>query len=300
MPEELQKFLGDDKDENVSVLHLNNRSINKIFENFKMFLSNLNLSFSIICFSETWLNDSNVDKSNYELPNYVSLHQIRNHYKGGGVSVYIHKNFEFKIRNDFSINSKGIESIGVELLCEKRRNTLFNVICRPPNGKIEPFENFLKILFNKNKNSNKNHRIAGDFNLNLLDHDKNKKVRDFLNLIYQNGMIPTINKPTSVTKKTATAIDHIITNSFVENTFKTAIIKTDVSDHFQFALFSLQQTYLQKMMLSINIKESLMIKKLKLFFKISINMTGIPLKPIRMLMKLTIISYRHFVLYLYY
>ena len=47
-----------------------------------------------------------------------------------------------------------------------------------------------------------------------------------MNLIYQNGMIPTINKPTRVTKKTATAIDHIITNSFVENTFKTAIIKT--------------------------------------------------------------------------
>ena len=39
-------------------------------------------------------------------------------------------------------------------------------------------------------------------------------------------MMPTINKPKRVTKKTATAIDHIITNSFVENTFKTAIIKT--------------------------------------------------------------------------
>ena len=61
-----------------------------------MFLSNLNLSFSIICFSETWLNDSNVDNSNYELPNYISVHQIRNLYKGGRVSVYIHKNFEFK------------------------------------------------------------------------------------------------------------------------------------------------------------------------------------------------------------
>ena len=56
-----------------------------------MFLSNLNFSFSIICFSKTWLNDSNIDNSNYELPNYVSIHQIRNHYKG--VSVYI----EFRI-----------------------------------------------------------------------------------------------------------------------------------------------------------------------------------------------------------
>ena len=111
-----------------------------------MFLSNLNFNFSIICFSETWLNDSNVDNSNYELLNYVSIQQIRNHYKGGGVSVYIHKNFEFKIRNDLSINSKDIESIDVELLYEKRRNTLFNVVHRPPNGKIEPFENLLKIL----------------------------------------------------------------------------------------------------------------------------------------------------------
>ena len=117
-------------------LHLNIRSINKNFENFK-FLSNLNFSFSIICFPETWLNDSNVDNSNYELPNYVSVHQIRNHYKGGGVSVYIHKNFEFKIRNDLSINSKDIESIGVELLYEKRRNTLFNVVYRQPNRKSE-------------------------------------------------------------------------------------------------------------------------------------------------------------------
>ena len=84
-----------------------------------MFLSNLNLSFSIICFSETWLNYSNVDNPNYEFLNYVSVHQIKNHYKGGGVSVYVHKNFEFKIRNDVSINSEDIESIGVELLYEK-------------------------------------------------------------------------------------------------------------------------------------------------------------------------------------
>ena len=45
-------------------------------------------------------------------------------------------------------------------------------------------------------------------------------------------MIPTINKPSGVTRKTATAIDHILTNSFTETVFKTAILKIDVSDHF--------------------------------------------------------------------
>ena len=46
-------------------------------------------------------------------------------------------------------------------------------------------------------------------------------------------MIPTINKPTRVTRQTASAIDHIITNSIVHTGFKSAIMKTDISEHFQ-------------------------------------------------------------------
>ena len=91
------------------------------FENSQMFLSNINFSFGIICFYEIWLNDSNVDNSNFQLPNYVSVHQIKNHYKGGGASVYIHKNFKFKIRNRLNIDCKDTESVSVERLHEKGR-----------------------------------------------------------------------------------------------------------------------------------------------------------------------------------
>ena len=45
-------------------------------------------------------------------------------------------------------------------------------------------------------------------------------------------MIPTINKPTRVTKKMAAAIDHILTNQFINVNFKTTIFKTDISHHF--------------------------------------------------------------------
>ena len=208
----------------VSILHLNIRSINKNFDSFELFLSSLNYCFSVICFSETWLNDRNVDNSNYKLPNYSSIHQIRTHSRGGGVPIYIHKDFEFKIRNDLSINCKDAESLGVELLHDKKKNTLFNVLYRPPNGQIETFENFWRHLFHENKNSNKNFHIAGDFNLNLLDHNENKKVQNFLNIIHQNGMLPTINKPTRVTRKSATAIDHIITNNYIESSMQPVAI----------------------------------------------------------------------------
>ena len=80
--------------------------------------------------------------------------------------------------------------------------------------------------------SNKPIYLLGDFNLNVLEYDTNTKVKGFLNLLFQNSFIPVINKPTRVTRNTATAIDHIITNSFISSDFHTGIIKSDISDHF--------------------------------------------------------------------
>ena len=45
-------------------------------------------------------------------------------------------------------------------------------------------------------------------------------------------MIATINNPIKVTRKTASTIDHILTNYFTETVFKTAIFKSDKSCHF--------------------------------------------------------------------
>ena len=104
-------------------------------------------------------------------------------------------------------------------------------------------------------------------------------------------MIPTINKLTRVTKKTPTETDHIITNIFVENTFKTAIIKLDVSDHFLMCIFILSTNLFTRNDVIYQYKRIINDEKLKLSFKIFINMTGLPLKPIKMQMKLTIISY---------
>ena len=50
--------------------------------------------------------------------------------------------------------------------------------------------------------------------------------------MYQRNLIPTIDKPTRVRKNSATAIDHIITAHVFTCDFKTAILKTDLTDHF--------------------------------------------------------------------
>ena len=46
------------------------------------------------------------------------------------------------------------------------------------------------------------------------------------------GMVPVINKPTRVTRYTATAIDLMFINSIINNEIKSAITKADISDHF--------------------------------------------------------------------
>ena len=54
-----------------SVLHLNIRSMNKNFENFKEFLKNVSVSFSAICLSETWFESQDESQnSNYILSGY--------------------------------------------------------------------------------------------------------------------------------------------------------------------------------------------------------------------------------------
>ena len=70
--------------------------------------------------------------------------------------------------------------------------------------------------------------LAGDFNLNLRHFEPNKKSKNFINLIFHFGLVPTANKPTRITKDT----DHVITNSIINKKIKTAIVTADISDHF--------------------------------------------------------------------
>ena len=64
----------------------------------------------------------------------------------------------------------------------------------------------------------------------MMEFEQNKKIQNFVNLMLQFGLVPTINKPTK--NETISAIDYIITNSIFNNDFKTTVIKANISDHF--------------------------------------------------------------------
>ena len=139
----------------------------------------------------------------------------------------MHKNLNFKLREDLSINCDAIQSLSIEISSTKSKNIILNTIYRPSNGDMEQCETHFKDVFSKNGKNLKNIVLAGDFNIDFLDFETNKNVQDVLNLMFHYNMIPLTNKPTRLTRHSANAIDHIITSSVTgHNDFKSAIIKT--------------------------------------------------------------------------
>ena len=100
------------KQNDFSIFHLNIRSIKKFLE-----ISNF--------FCLVWISTSLVEKTLStsqplcELSNYKSIHQVINSIKGWGVSIYINRSLNFKLRPDLSINSRDVESLSIEILFYK-------------------------------------------------------------------------------------------------------------------------------------------------------------------------------------
>ena len=170
--------------------------MNKNFESFKEFSSIINFKFRIVCFSETWVDDISFSKnSNFQLSSYKFLHQTGKSHKGGGVCVFVHESLSFKLREDLSINCDAIQPLSIEISSTKSKNIILNTIYRPPNGDMKQCAIHFKDMFSKNDKNPKNIVLAGDFKINVLDFETNKKVQDFLNLIFCYNMILLTNKP---------------------------------------------------------------------------------------------------------
>ena len=152
--------------------------------------------------------------------------------------IFIHLSLNYKTRDDLSTCTEDGESLSIEIINKTTKNVIITTSHRPPAGKMKPFKNFLKQVLSKNLKSNKAMYLVGDFNLNVLDYESNIKVKNFFNLLFQHSLISVINKPTRVTNKSATAIDHIMTNSFLNSNILTGIIKNDISYHFPIFVIS--------------------------------------------------------------
>ena len=70
-----------------------------------------------------------------------------------------------------------------------------------------------------------------DHNFDLLKSSIHKQTNVFTEMLLDNGMIPTITKPTRISKTTATLIDNILVSEDLQEMFNSGILTDNSSDH---------------------------------------------------------------------
>ena len=73
--------------------------------------------------------------------------------------------------------------------------------------------------------------VGMDHNLDLIKSDKHQPTKEFIEINLENELIPTITKPTRITRNTATSIDNIIIGRNYQSVYTSMILLTDISDH---------------------------------------------------------------------
>ena len=116
---EINTFLNDlTQHENISLLHLNIRSLRSNLDDFYTLLEESKHSFNVICLTQICLNDHEFKTNpNYHLLKYEGIHYERKSNKReGGVPMYIRNDLTYKIRSDLCISDGDREILAIELL----------------------------------------------------------------------------------------------------------------------------------------------------------------------------------------
>ena len=109
---------------------------------------------------------------------------------------------------------------------------IIGVIYRPPNNKIDLFENEMNEILSKLDKENKIGYILGDFNVDLLKSESCDYTKRFLEQMFFLPFFPLILRPTRITQHTATLINNIFTNDIKNIEGSTnGILFSDISDH---------------------------------------------------------------------
>lgn len=211
-----------------SCLHINIHSLPAKFDQLQTILEKfetlqIQLHFIFLC--ETFLNDSKT--SQYNIPGYNLIVNNRQLKTKGGVAIYIIDSLSHKRLEDIEIEGE-FETIFVEI---DKHNLLVGEVYRIPNTNENKSVERYNTVISKIMKTKLNVVIGTDQNMDLLKLDTHKATSDLFDTFFNNGILPTITRPTRITHTSATLIDNIYIKCHAKSTFNSAIIITDISDH---------------------------------------------------------------------
>ena len=211
-----------------SIFHHNIRSLNKNYDQINGLLSTLKLKFDILCFSESWLNDSNQHQIHFE--NFNSFHSLRPEgNRGGGTSIFV-SNRIINVKKILPITQSNeiIESLFTEFSIKSKRFIIGNIY-KPIKSNCKSFtDKLIEMISSLNLKPTDECIITGDFNIDLLKSSIHTDSLYFINSMFSCSFLPLISKPTRISENSATLIDNIFISNPVN--FNSGIILTDISE----------------------------------------------------------------------
>ena len=213
----------------LKIVHLNIRGLKSKINDLSDLLVKLK-NPEIIMLNETWLKES--DNNRIILPNNKYEGIPRNNKKGGGVGFLIQTDILYRTRNDLisDVKTLACEQCYIEIKNDTEK-VIIGTMYRPPSTNISEFINTFDTQIGKINNKGYECIIGLDHNLDLLKQSVHSKTQEFLECILDHNLLPTITKPTRISKTSATLIDNILISKKLQPNYESLIIVDDLSDH---------------------------------------------------------------------
>jgi Reverse transcriptase (RNA-dependent DNA polymerase) len=219
----------------LSVFHLNIRSLNANQRGLCQLIDLINLEFDVIVLSEVW--SYNIDFYGNIFDGYDFYYEIPKNSSVGGIGMYVKKMFFVQFRQDLHLcsnDSNVVENVWIEVVKNKIKY-IIGGIYRHPNHSINGFMDLLEVNLIKISKRKNPCFILGDLNIDLLKSEENNSIMNYLNNLFVYNFLPVLVMPTRITQKTASVIDHIYyfegSNNKRNFQLLSGNIFSDLSDH---------------------------------------------------------------------
>ena len=183
----------------------------------------------VVLISETWLTPTS---PNLMIPGYNFVHKCRLDKKGGGVGILVSNKLRYTELPAFTSSMSENEAISIEIVLKSGKRCIVSSMYRAPNTTPTAFQGCYESIIFAMKKTNPHSIIVGlDHNLDFLKSTKHSGTNNFIYSNLDMGMIPTISKPTRITKFSATLIDNIIVSENLCGSYQSNVLINDMSDH---------------------------------------------------------------------
>ena len=89
---------------------------------------------------------------------------------------------------------------------KKNKNYIVGVLYRHPKQNLIQFLHTFETVMEKLNSSKETYYISGDFNIDLIQNEKNNSIKNYTDMIYSLGCIPLIHYPTRITSTSSTLL----------------------------------------------------------------------------------------------